>query len=220
MTPVDERVYSLGLVQRRWLSKKTFELSFERPPAFDFKAGQRIRFFHEGFERDYSLANAPVDPALVLCIRRVATGGFSSLLSTATSGTQFTISGPHGYFTYQPSPRQAVFVASGTGVAPFCSMIRSGVGGCILLHGVGQKTELYYSEELQKASTRYVACLSNEKDLPRDAFQGRVTDYLRQHLPVQAYDFYLCGRSEMIRDATLLIDNRFSGSHIYTEIFY
>ena len=51
-------------------------------------------------------------------------------------------------------------------------------------------------------------------------FHGRVTDYLRDKLPVTAYDFYLCGRREMIRDVTLLVDERFPGSHIYTEPFY
>ena len=44
--------------------------------------------------------------------------------------------------------------------------------------------------------------------------------YLKDKLPVEACDFYLCGRREMIRDATLLVDERFPGSYIYTELFY
>jgi hypothetical protein len=47
-----------------------------------------------------------------------------------------------------------------------------------------------------------------------------VTDYLQKNLAPGEYDFYLCGRREMIHDVTLLIDERFEGSLIYTEIYY
>ncbi len=43
---------------------------------------------------------------------------------------------------------------------------------------------------------------------------------VRDELPVKAYDFYLCGCREMIRDVTLLVDERFPCSYIYTELFY
>jgi len=33
-------------------------------------------------------------------------------------------------------------------------------------------------------------------------------------------DFYLCGRQDMIRDVTLLIDEEFQGSLVYSEVFY
>jgi hypothetical protein len=66
----------------------------------------------------------------------------------------------------------------------------------------------------------YVTCLSAETQLPPGSFRGRVTGYLKKNLPMEIYDFYLCGRSEMIRDAIALIDDRFKGSLVYTEIFY
>ncbi len=40
-----------------------------------------------------------------------------------------------------------------------------------------------------------------------------------RHIPAGLF-FYLCGRSEMIRDAIRIIERRFSGSHVYTEIFF
>lgn len=51
-------------------------------------------------------------------------------------------------------------------------------------------------------------------------FQGQVTDDIKGHLGRDAYEFYLCGKHEMIRDATLLVDVHFSKSHVHTEIFY
>ncbi len=35
-----------------------------------------------------------------------------------------------------------------------------------------------------------------------------------------SYDLYLCGRQEMIRDATLMADERFPGSLVFSEFFY
>jgi hypothetical protein len=65
-----------------------------------------------------------------------------------------------------------------------------------------------------------VPCISGSGESSGGHFQGRVTEYLRKYLETGRYDFYLCGRREMIRDVTLLADEKFPGSYIYTEIFY
>ena len=44
--------------------------------------------------------------------------------------------GPHGYFTFRDFRLKPVFVATGTGIAPFVSMVRAGAKGFIVLHGV------------------------------------------------------------------------------------
>jgi NAD(P)H-flavin reductase len=98
--------------------------------------------------------------------------------------------------------------------------VSSGVTDITLLHGVSLADDLYYADFLRSAVKRYVPCLSNHDESSVDYFAGRVTDYLKQQLAPGAYDFYLCGRSEMIRDATLLIDERFTGSFIYTEQYF
>lgn len=68
---------------------------------------------------------------------------------------------------------------------------------------------------------RYIPCLAEEKNkMPPDAFQGNVTEYLQQHLTPGTYDFYLSGRSDMIRGVTRLIDARFPECLAYTELFY
>jgi len=43
---------------------------------------------------------------------------------------------------------------------------------------------------------------------------------LQKHLPTAVYDFYLCGRGEMIREVTWLVDEKFPGSLLYSELFY
>ena len=60
--------YETKLLGRDRLSENAFELHLSRPSSFDFEPGQRIRLLHEGVERDYSLASAPRDDVMVLCI--------------------------------------------------------------------------------------------------------------------------------------------------------
>jgi ferredoxin-NADP reductase len=216
----DRGPFSTRVIARRHLSSKAFELTLVKPPTFAFVPGQRVRLRHGKTERDYSIASAPAEDTIRLCIRTVERGLLSPQLAGAPAGTAMTFSGPHGYFTFKASPRRAVFVATGTGIAPFGSMAASGVSGFILLHGSAGPEELYYRDLFRSRAATYVACLSDNRAAAVEDYAGRVTGYLETHLPPQAYDFYLCGRQEMIRDVTLLADERFQGSLVYTEIFY
>jgi ferredoxin-NADP reductase len=213
-------VYTTELLERHWLSDKTFEAVLSRPAGFEFTPGQRIRLLNQSLERDYSLVNGTADMHLVLCVRNVSGGEFSPLLATAAIGTRFELTGPHGYFVYRKSTRCPVFVATGTGIAPFAALARSGVSGYLLLHGVRQEKDLYYASVLRPKARRYVACLTEDPSSTAGSFCGRVSDYLATQLESDAYDFYLCGREEMIRDVTWLVDDHFPGSLVYTEIFY
>ena len=214
-----EKVYLTEIIGHRWLSNKTFEIKLRRPAAFSFKPGQRISLRYKDCERDYSLASSPDESDLVLCIRYVESGRLSHELGDARMETRLSFHGPHGYFTFKPSGRSTVWVASGTGIAPFRAMARSGMAPEILLHGVETPADLYYKNELQPIAGNYVPCLSQSGQAP-PAFTGRVTDYLQTHLPPDHYDFYLCGNSEMIRDVMVLVDEQFEGSFVYTESFY
>ena len=214
-----EKIYPTEIIDHRWLSNKTFEIKLGRPATFNFKPGQRISLNYKNADRDYSLASSPDESDIRLCIRYVKEGLLSRALGDAVKGTVLTFCGPHGYFTFKPSTRATIWVATGTGIAPFRSMARSGVAPDYLLHGVETASELYYTEELQPATGNYIPCLSQPGPSP-GAFKGRVTDYLQQELAPGNYDFYLCGRREMIRDVTMLVDDQFEGSFIYTETFY
>ena len=99
-------------------------------------------------------------------------------------------------------------------------MIRSGATGVTLLHGAKSPAELYYKSIFQSAAKLYVPCLSATDESSDTYFQGKVTGYLQTHLAPGLYDFYLCGRRQMIRDVTLLVDEKFTGSYVYTETFF
>jgi len=216
-------LYSSELVHRRWLSTKAFEISLSRPPNFDFQAGHGICIVYEGHTRHYSLTNGPAEPVLTLCVRHIREGLFTPVLAEADLGTRFQYTGPHGYFLFRPSQRPAVFVATGTGIAPFSAMFRSGVSAASVLHGVRTADELYYRQFLSTLPVIYVACISEasaSNGLAASVYAGKVTGYIKNHLERRAYDFYLCGRQDMVRDVTLLADEHFPASHVYTEVFY
>jgi ferredoxin-NADP reductase len=215
-------VQTSELLRRRWLSDKVFEFELSRPAGFEFSPGQTIRLIHGGRERHYSLVSAVDDRILAICVRHIPGGGLTPVLAGAEAGTRFELTGPHGYFIFRPSRRPAVFAATGTGIAPFVAMARSGVSGFTLLHGVRTPDELYYQQVFNGITAHYQPCLSGggAAGAPPAAFAGKVTGYVKKHLARRAYDFYLCGRREMIRDVTLLADERFPGSHVYTELFF
>jgi ferredoxin-NADP reductase len=195
-------------------------LSFQRPAGFDFEPGQRIRIYHGSVERDYSLASGPEDSELRLLVRVFPDGRMSPYLNTLAIGSEIAFYGPMGYFIFRASDRTPVFIATGTGVAPFVSMCRAGVGGFICLHGARRESDLMYRAELHERAARYIPCLSRGSEGGEDGFQGRVTDCLAQLSTDPPYDFYLCGRQEMVRDALEIIDARFEGAHAYSEVFY
>jgi ferredoxin-NADP reductase len=215
------RTYNVELLNRVELTPGTFEVNFSRPADFAFEPGQRVRLAEKAVERDYSLASSPDDPHLTLCIRAIRGGRLSNRICSATTGTRFFAVGPEGYFLFRPSPRPPVFVATGTGIAPFVSMARSGIRGFTLLHGVRDPDQTYYAALWRQTAARYVACISGSAAAsPPETFKGRVGDYLMKDLAPGAYDFYLCGRREMVRDVTWIVDDRFEGSLVYTEIFF
>ena len=216
-------IQTVEVLQRCWLSKKAFEIELSRPPAFEFKAGQTVLLIHASIKRHYSLLSAPNDPNLALCVHHLPEGQLSSVLANAEIGCQLKLTGPHGYFTFQPSGRMPVFIATGTGIAPFLSFARSGVTDFVLLHQAVSAGELYYQSYFHKITPNYFPCLSEApitESLHPNLFCGRISECIRKNLPSGSYDFYLCGERETIREVTLLADEMYPQSRVYTEVFY
>lgn len=213
--------FTASLISCRQIGPGTLEVRLARPSGFTFLPGQFIRVFVDGSPRDYTIISDPNGETIDFCIGLVKGGRFSTLIETASQGDRFHFSGPHGHFIFRESSRRSVFVATGTGVAPFVAFSRSGVTAAILLHGVHDTDQLLYRQQLESRLDQYVPCISGIglKEPPQRAFHGRVTAYLETVLPHDLYNFYLCGRNTMIREATALIDDQFAGSRVYIENF-
>lgn len=216
-------IYRSRLLGRRRLAAGTVEIELERPPGFSFLPGQRIQLFRGHDAREYSLVSAPEDKSLLLCVRVVPGGLFTPWLASCPEGAEVLFSGPFGYFVYRPSPWPACFVATGTGIAPFVSMAKSGLSGFSLLHGIRSLEDAYYRDVFEARAALYVPCVSGAaapEELSPRGFQGRVTDYAERVLSGGSLDFYLCGNREMVRDMTRIVDERFEGSRLFIEIFF
>ena len=215
-------VHGGKIIKRRWISQKTFEIHISRPATFHFEPGLAVKIIFEGVERYCAPVSAPDDPTMVLHLQHMKKEPLSSKLALCEMEASLQLTGPFGYFTFRSSSRPAVFIAFGTGIAPFVSMARSGVKDFILIQAVSTVADLTYEELFRKSARKYIPCVSRSaiSHVERgDMFLGKVTDYLTKHLPPGTYDFYLSGKGEAIRDVVRLIDDHFAGSHVYTEIF-
>jgi ferredoxin-NADP reductase len=214
--------YQTELLGVRYLSAATYEASVTRPKNFSFLPGQRVRFSAKTIHRDYTIVSGPQEDIISLCIRHVRDGKFSGVIASASPGTQFTFTGPHGYFRYFPSEDQAVFIATGTGIAPFVSFVHDHVSDFILLHGITDPSEQYYKEKFTSAASLYIPCFSSgqpDQQNTTACFHGRVTRYLETELPSGKYHFYLCGSAGMIADSLPIIDERFPESKVFIESY-
>ena len=133
-----------------------------------------------------------------------------------------------GTFTLELTPpdRDLVMVATGTGIAPFMSMLRTYAGQqrwrrFVLIHGVRQVAELAYRAEIeaitrQDASVVYVPVTSREEP-PPCGVRGRVQAALDPDryekltgasLDPTCCEAFLCGNPRMIDDVGRLLATR------------
>ncbi|WP_226021403.1 FAD-binding oxidoreductase [Halomicrobium salinisoli] len=131
------RLRSAGAGRRRIARIRTLAERFERPypslmrlgvtvdEPFEFAPGQYVTLRAHDTPRAYSLANGPSADELEFAIRRVPGGRLTSqLFEYARPGDEVVVRGPNGHMVLaDPSDRDLVFMATGTGVAPFKSMI-------------------------------------------------------------------------------------------------
>lgn len=207
------------------LTPTTFELGFTVDKPFQFIAGQFLSALIPGagpggrdLRRAYSIASWPEKPQIELCIKIVEGGPGTSFLSKLRRGDTFKGVGPYGDFVYRApavgAPRDAVFIATGTGVAPFRAIAQSAAfkknppRSATILHGVRMENELLYVDELKSLPLTWVPAVSQPTPA-WSGFRGRVTELLRSGTyDWAASDFYLCGNGEMIKEVKALLTEK------------
>jgi ferredoxin--NADP+ reductase len=212
-------------------SEGLFTLRLQSEPV-SFAPGQFVNLAltidGELVRRSYSLASAPGDP-LELYLVRVEGGALTPALSELEVGDElFVDDKAQGFFTldHVPQARDGWLVSTGTGLAPFLSMIRSGAvwqrfERIVVVHGVRLCQHLGYREELERRAAqspdamRYVPLVSRENT--RETLSGRVTDALvdgrleklaGSSLDPDQVHVMLCGNPEMVKDMSALLGER------------
>lgn len=205
----------------RNLTPDTYCIRFDKNN-MAFKAGQHLVLEIEGDRnaREYSIYSGEEDPYLEVLIKEVQEGHLSKKLKRIAKGQMVNIYGPYGHFTLDAVRKKThkhVFIASGTGIAPFASFVRSNPGlDYQLLHGVRTNNEAYDKDQYE--SHRYVACTSRDT---KGDYHGRVTDYLIENEFDKDTLFYFCGNSQMIFDAMdILKDKGFERHQMFAEVYF
>jgi ferredoxin-NADP reductase len=209
-----------SLVRSASLSEFTKHLEFEvkDAPRLGFVPGQWLSLkalTPEGEEitRAYSIASPPSDDGrFAFCLNRVDAGFMSNHLCDLAEGDEINFQGPFGSFILRPPLRDTVFIATGTGVAPFRSMLhwlladpaRHEGKKFWLLFGVRTEADIYYRDEFERLASDH----STFHFLPTLSRGGAewngLRGYVQQHLPeiVSARSdmhAYICGLDKMVK---------------------
>jgi ferredoxin/flavodoxin---NADP+ reductase len=205
----------------RHLNESTYILRFSGG-GMEFKPGQHINLALKGSEqyREYSIYSSPNSSSLEVLIKEVDDGKVSQQLKNVKPGDELSVEGPYGFFMNDARPQQGeklLLLASGTGIAPFHSFIRTyPEADYRLIHGIRNINEAY--ERNHYAEGRYFACTSRGD---RGDFNGRITDYLLTGMEKRADKVYLCGNSSMIYDAMdILRDQGYRHDQLFTEVYF
>lgn len=165
--------------------------------------GERVR-------RAYSLASAPGAPA-ELFVSLVPSGRFTPRLLALSPGDAIHLDEkPQGFFTLKwvPEAHELWLMATGTGLAPYVSMLRQGdvlsrFERVVVVHGVRSEAELAYRDEIVALGAEHLPAVSR--------VQGRITALIeRGEIDVQPDRAHvmLCGNPAMIAEVSRLLEAR------------
>jgi ferredoxin-NADP reductase len=210
------------------LAPEVHHFEFEVPGVNDFRftPGQFISVIEpvngKEITRAYSIASPRGGNRFSLCLNHVPDGIVSTYLFKLNPGDEVSIHEPIGYFTLRHPGRRAVFVATGTGIAPFRSMLLDHLPKTqpriTLLFGVRYEAGLLYREEFEQLAAHY----SSFRFMPTvtrpseswNGLTGRVQQHLDEALALRTpdeifnVDVYICGLKEMVDDVRAELKKR------------
>lgn len=205
----------------RQLTENTLVLSLPKS-RFKFVAGQHISLSIPGDyqSREYSIYSAEEGENLEILVKEVEGGYFSPKLKHLKVGEMVEVHGPFGKFGLDDKKKDShkhVFIASGTGIAPFHSIVKSYENlDYELIHGIRYVSEAYEVEDYDRSRVKLCTSRDNKGD-----FSGRLTEYLKSAEFAKNTCFYLCGNSDMIFDAMeILKDKGFERESVTVEVYF
>jgi ferredoxin-NADP reductase len=163
--PSSAETFAVRLVEAARASERVRLMTFEREggEAFHFQAGQwvSLRFPLKDkkghpLQRAYSIASPPKGtPRFELAVTHVDAGPGSEYLHAMKPGAVLEARGPQGTFVRPlKAPAPALFVATGTGLAPFRAMVHAAIAAgrterMWVLFGVRTPQDILWEDELR-----------------------------------------------------------------------
>jgi ferredoxin-NADP reductase len=188
------------------------------------------------FKRAYSIASppAPGDPARFdIAVTRVEGGPTSEALHALLPGQTVEIDGPQGAFVRRATERArpALFVATGTGLAPLRAMLSEDVivadgPPLVLLFGCRTPSDILWGEELrawEQTCPRFRLHVTLSRAPPE--WKGLV-GYVQRHACEVAQSLagahaYVCGLSPMVDEVVVLLERSagLSRAEVHFEVY-
>lgn len=193
-------------------------------PPLAFEAGQFVRIAldlgGERVARAFSFVNPPADPVLEFYGVIVPAGPLSPALARLKAGDALQVAdNPSGFLVLRevPPSDDLWLVATGTGIAPFLSILRTEAPWqrhrrVILVHAARRASELVYRGmigqlQAQRPQFSYVSFVSREAH--PGSLAGRIPEALRDGrleaaaaaISPERSQFMLCGNPDMLKDA-------------------
>lgn len=201
------------------LTESTYIVRFDRND-MEFIAGQHLSvgLHNDPQAREYSIYSSINDPYLEILVKEVEDGIVSKKLKKVKPGDKLRVTGPMGFFKLDEekiTTHPHLFVATGTGISPFHSFVKSYDGlKYNLIHGVRSGIEAYEKD----CYSDYTLCTSRDKS---GDFNGRTTDFLRMQNIASDTQVYLCGNCDMIFEVyDILTDKGIPTENIHTEVYF
>ena len=173
-----------------------------------------------GINREYSMYSSTDSQHLDFLIRSTKGGVISSALQKLKVGDLIEIDGAYGEFCLDEAnnkKQEYLFIATGTGIAPFHSFVQTWPEiNYKLVHGIRNEDEQYHFGDYSQG--HYFPCISK----PNDGSDGfRVTDYLLKNELSKDVFVYICGNRRMIVDVFEILHSKgISSDKIATEVFF
>lgn len=205
---------------------REIRFALQKPDTIAFKPGQFVSFDVRNprtgrtVTRPYSIASPPSQRnAVTLVLNLIPGGPGSTYLFSLREGDPVEFKGPAGTFYLRDEPdRDLLFVATGTGIAPFRSMLydlaeRGFPRAVTLFWGLRSQRDLYYQDELEalaKQLAHFAAITTLSRPQPGWTGEvGRVTRLVEERLrSVTNLAVYLCGNSGMLHDVSEIINRK------------
>ena len=218
-------------VHRMTPDVKQFRLVAE-DHTFEYRPGQHtaVHFENDGEDdsRPYTAANLPGGNGheLVLAIKRYDDGNGSVFMHERSPGDEIEVEEVDGNLHVRDLDRDAVFLATGTGITPLYPMLKQyaveGSGDAHLVFGERDQEHLIFRESLDQLRAEHenvtVDYVLSEADEAWNGRTGHVQDHLLDALDdLEDTDFYVCGVPQMVVETEELLESEgVDEEHVYT----
>ena len=276
---MSDNIQTVTVLSKTTWTPNLFSFTVSRPDSFKFTAGQFVRLgvnpsqllkmyeqtdasddtadtaLNEDVFRAYSIVSSPFDEVIEFFSIVIPDGAFTSQLQHLQVGDELLLNTmPFGFLTlarYQkPLPRDLWLLATGTGLAPFLSMLQDlktweDYEHIVLAYSARSLDELAYVEKIERLQEDFGTLVDNpaklifipivtrepvegalSERLPKLLLEGSLQERAGIALNIDTTHVMLCGNPDMVEDTkealkTLgLVMNRRGEGNIAVENYW